>query len=45
MVAKIKAEAEYEIYKVVQDQLSESDFDKEIKKCWVSPFQNNYTKI
>jgi hypothetical protein len=32
MEAKIKAEAEYEKYKVVQDQLFESDFDKEIKK-------------
>ena len=30
--AKIKAEAEYEKYKVIQDQLFESDFDKEIKK-------------
>lgn len=32
MEAKIKAETEYEKYKVVQDQLFESDFDKEIKK-------------
>ena len=32
MEAKIKAESEYEKYKVVQDQLFESDFDKEIKK-------------
>jgi hypothetical protein len=32
MEAKLKAEAEYEKYKVVQDQLFESDFDKEIKK-------------
>lgn len=32
MEAKIKAEAEYEKYKVIQDQLFESDFDKEIKK-------------
>jgi hypothetical protein len=30
--AKIKAETEYEKYKVIQDQLFESDFDKEIKK-------------
>jgi hypothetical protein len=32
MEAKIKAEAEYEKYKIIQDQLFESDFDKEIKK-------------
>jgi hypothetical protein len=32
MEAKIKAETEYETYKIVQDQLFESDFDKEIKK-------------
>ena len=32
MEAKIKAESEYEKYKVVQDHLFESDFDKEIKK-------------
>jgi hypothetical protein len=32
MEAKIKAESEYEMYKVVQDRLFESDFDKEIKK-------------
>jgi hypothetical protein len=32
MEAKIKAESEYEKYKIVQDQLFESDFDKEIKK-------------
>ena len=31
MEAKIKAESEYEKYKVVQDQLFESDFDKQIK--------------
>jgi hypothetical protein len=30
--AKIKAEVEYEKYKVIQDQSFESDFDKEIKK-------------
>lgn len=30
--AKIKAEMEYEKYKVIQDQLFESDFDREIKK-------------
>ncbi len=35
--AKIKAEAEYETYKVVQDQLFESDFDKEIKKMLNKP--------
>jgi hypothetical protein len=32
MEAKLKAEAEYDTYKVIQDQLFESDFDKEIKK-------------
>lgn len=32
MEAKIKAETEYDKYKIVQDQLFESDFDKEIKK-------------
>jgi hypothetical protein len=32
MEAKIKAETEYDKYKVIQDQLFESDFDKEIKK-------------
>lgn len=30
--AKIKAEGEYEKYRVIQDQLFESDFDREIKK-------------
>jgi hypothetical protein len=35
--AKIKAEAEYDIFKVVQDQLFESDFDKEIKKMLKNP--------
>jgi hypothetical protein len=30
--AKIKAETEYDKYKVIQDQLFESDFDKEIRK-------------
>ena len=29
--AKLKAETEYEKYRVIQDQLYESDFDKEIK--------------
>jgi hypothetical protein len=37
MEAKIKAEVEYEKYKVVQDQLFESDFDKEIKKMLNKP--------
>jgi hypothetical protein len=37
MEAKIKAEAEYEKYKVMQDQLFESDFDKEIKKMLNKP--------
>jgi hypothetical protein len=35
--AKIKAETEYEKYKVIQDQLFESDFDKEIKKMLNKP--------
>lgn len=30
--AKIKAEAEYETFRIIQDQIYESDFDKEIKK-------------
>jgi hypothetical protein len=30
--AKLKAEAEYEMYRVIQDRNYESDFDKEIKK-------------
>jgi hypothetical protein len=30
--AKIKAESEYEKYRVIQDEIFESDFDKEIKK-------------
>lgn len=30
--AKIKAESEYEKYRVIQDQIFESDFDKEVKK-------------
>jgi hypothetical protein len=37
MEAKIRAEAEYEKYKVIQDQLFESDFDKEIKKMLNKP--------
>jgi hypothetical protein len=36
-VSKIKAETEYEKYKVIQDQLFESDFDKEIKKMLNKP--------
>ncbi len=32
MEAKIKAETEYEKYKVIQDQIFESDFDKEVRK-------------
>ena len=31
--AKIKAETEYEKYKVIQDQIFESDFDKEVRKA------------
>jgi len=31
-IAKNKAETEFEKYRIVQDQLFESDFDKEIKK-------------
>ena len=30
--AKIKADTEYEKYKVIQDQIFESDFDKEVKR-------------
>lgn len=30
--AKIKAESEYEKYRVIQDKIFESDFDKEVKK-------------
>ena len=30
--AKIKAEGEFDKYRIIQDQLYESDFDKEIKK-------------
>lgn len=30
--AKLKAETEFEKYRIVQDQLFESDFDKLIKK-------------
>ncbi len=30
--AKLKAEAEYEKYRVIQDQIYESDFDKDVKK-------------
>ena len=37
MEAKIKAESEYQKYKVIQDQLFESDFDKEIKKMLNPP--------
>ena len=31
-IAKAHAETEFEKYRVVQDQLFESDFDKEVKK-------------
>jgi len=31
-IAKAHAETEFEKYRVVQDQLFESDFDKELKK-------------
>ena len=30
--AKLKAESEYENYRVIQDRNHESDFDREIKK-------------
>jgi hypothetical protein len=30
--AKLKAEAEYEKYRIIQDQIYESDFDKDVKK-------------
>ena len=32
LIAKEKAETEFENYRIVQDQLFESDFDKMIKK-------------
>ena len=35
--AKIKADSEYEKYKIVQDQLFESDFDKQIKLLLNNP--------
>ena len=31
-MAKIKAEQEYDKYRIVQDEIFESDFDKEIKQ-------------
>ena len=31
-IAKVKAETEFEKYRIIQDQLFESDFDREIKK-------------
>ena len=31
-IAKEKAETEFEKYRIIQDQLFESDFDREIKK-------------
>lgn len=31
-IAKAHAESEFEKYRVIQDQLFESDFDKELKK-------------
>ena len=31
-MAKISAESEYEKYRIIQDRLFESDFDKEIKR-------------
>ena len=30
--ARLKAESEYDKFRVIQDQTYESDFDKEIKK-------------
>ena len=34
--AKIKAETEYDKYRIIQDQLFESDFDKELKKLRIT---------
>jgi hypothetical protein len=31
-IAKAHAESEFEIYRVIQDRLFESDFDRELKK-------------
>ena len=31
-IAKVHAESEFEKYRIIQDRLFESDFDKEIKK-------------
>lgn len=31
-IAKTFAESEYEKYRIIQDQLYESDFDREVKK-------------
>ena len=31
-IAKAHAESEFEIYRIVQDRLFESDFDRELKK-------------
>ena len=38
--AKLKAESEFEKYRIVQDRLFESDFDKEIKKILTQPENN-----
>ncbi|WP_373548854.1 virulence RhuM family protein [Haliscomenobacter sp.] len=35
--AKLKAESEYEVYRKIQDQLFESDFDKAVKKTLNNP--------
>ena len=37
MEAKIKAESEYEKYRVIQDRMFESDFDKDVKKMLHKP--------
>lgn len=42
-IAKAFAESEYDKYRVIQDQLYESDFDKEVKKIIsnAKPSENN----
>jgi hypothetical protein len=37
--AKFKAESEYEVYRKIQDQLFESDFDKAVKKTLNNPLE------
>ena len=41
-LAKAHAESEFEKYRIVQDRLFESDFDKELKKLESSLKQKGY---